>query len=79
MDIVNVLANAKKKTIVRILILFAIDMLLVGYTIASSVFVILSDGKLSAGYAVIPSAFVFAASSILCLYVNKLYHKMHQR
>lgn len=76
MDIVNVLANAKKKTIVRIIILFAIEMILVGYTIASSVFVILSAGKLSAGYAVIPSAFVFVASSILCLYVNKLYHKM---
>ncbi len=79
MDIVNVLSNSKKKIIVRILILFAIDMLLVGYTIASAVFVIRSNGKLSAGYAVIPSAFVFAASSILCLYVNQLCHKMHQQ
>ena len=38
MDIVNVLANAKKTTIVRIIILFAIEMLLVGYTIASCVY-----------------------------------------
>ena len=54
MDIVNVLANAKKKTIVRILILFAIEMLLVGYTIASSVFVIL----------LITSLYSFRVSSI---------------
>jgi hypothetical protein len=79
MDIVSALNNSQRKVIVRILILFGIELFLVGYTIASAVFVLISDGQLSAGYAVIPSIFVFAVSSVMSLYITKHTHSAKKK
>ena len=71
MDTLSLLTKAEKKVIIRLIILFGLEMVLAGYTIASAVFVILSDGHLNAGYAVIPSLFTCIVSSIISVYINK--------
>ena len=69
------LTKNEKKIVIRIIILLSIEMIMIGYTIASAVFVICSNGRLNAGFAVIPSIFVVVTSSVLSLYLNKYVRK----
>ncbi|MBR4760623.1 MAG: helix-turn-helix transcriptional regulator [Lachnospiraceae bacterium] len=65
----------KMQAIVRAVILFSLEMVMCGYTIGSAVLVLRSDGKISAGYAVIPMFFAFLFSVALIInakdYVRK--------
>ena len=69
------LSKEDKKVITTIIILFAIQMILVGYTIGSAVIVICLDGTISAGYACIPAAFTAVASSVMNMYLSKQFWK----
>ena len=57
----------KMQAIVRAVILFSLEMVMCGYTIGSAVLVLRSEGKISAGYAVIPMfvAFLFSVALII--------------
>ena len=70
MDLISLFTKADKKAIIITIILLSLDMFLCGYTIASAVLVLISDGQISAGFAVIPALFTFVCSTLMCTYVN---------
>ena len=57
----------KKQAILRAVILFSLEMVCCGYTIAMGIMVLQSDGKLSAGYAVIPMLITFVFSVLVVI------------
>ena len=57
----------KKQAILRAVILFSLEMVCCGYTIAMGIMVLQSDGKLSAGYAVIPMLITFVFSGLVVI------------
>lgn len=65
----------KRQAILRAVILFSLEMICFGYTIAMVIMVLKGEGQISAGYAVVPALITVAFSVILVInakdYVNK--------
>jgi transcriptional regulator with XRE-family HTH domain len=65
----------KKQAIIRAVVLFSLAMLCCGFTIASGILVLKSNGQISPGYAVIPTFLTFVCSVALIInakdYVGK--------
>lgn len=70
MDLISLFTKADKKSIIITIILLCLDMILCGYTIGSAVLVLISDGQISAGFAVIPALLTFVCSTLMCTYVS---------
>ena len=47
--------------------MFALEMMCAGYTIAMGIMVLTSDGKISAGYAVVPMILTFVFTVLLMI------------
>lgn len=62
----------KKQAIIRAVILFGLEMICCGLTIASGLLVLRSNGTISAGYAVVP-AFITVFFSVALLINAKSY------
>ncbi len=56
----------------RAVILFSLEMICSGYTIAMAIMVLKGDGQISAGYAVIPALITFVFSVILAISLKDL-------
>lgn len=57
----------KKQAILRAIILFSLEMVCAGYTIAMAIMILTSEQQISAGYAVIPAFITFTFSVMLCI------------
>ncbi len=57
----------KRQAIFRAIILFSLEMICCGYTIAMVIMVLKGDGQISAGYAVIPALITVVFSVILVI------------
>ena len=57
----------KRQAILKAVIIFSLEMICCGYTIAMAFMVLMGDGQISAGYAVIPSLITFVFSVILAI------------
>ena len=57
----------KRQAILKAVIIFSLEMICCGYTIAMAIMVLMGDGQISAGYAVIPALITFAFSVILAI------------
>lgn len=66
----------KKQASIRAVVLFSLEMLCCGFTIASGILVLNSNGQISAGYAVVPMFLTFVCSIALIInakdYVGKI-------
>ena len=65
LKIADYVDKQKKQAIIRAVLLFSLEMLCCGYTIASGILVFNSNGQISAGYAVIPMFLTFICSVAL--------------
>lgn len=65
----------KRQAILRAVILFSLEMICCGYTIAIAIMVLKGDGQISAGYVVIPALITFAFSVILAVNAKRLCEK----
>ena len=57
LKIADYVDKQKKQAIIRAAVLFSLEMLCCGFTIASAILVLNSKGQISAGYAVVPMFF----------------------
>ena len=57
----------KRQAILKAVIIFSLEMICCGYTIAMAFMVLMGDGQISAGYAVIPALITFVFSVILAI------------
>ena len=57
----------KRPAILRAVIMFALEMMCAGYTIAMGIMVLNRDGKISAGYAVVPMILTFVFTVLLMI------------
>ncbi len=57
----------KRQAILKAVIIFSLEMICCGYTIAMGIMVLMGDGQISAGYAVIPALITFVFSVILAI------------
>lgn len=65
----------KRQTILRIIIFVSLEMVCAGYTIASAVFVLLGDGQINAGFAVISMFITFIFSVLVLINLSVFYRK----
>lgn len=76
LKIVDYVDKQKRQSILRAIVLFALEMLCCGYTIAVGIMVLISDGRISAIYCVVPMFITFVFSVIFLLnamnYVRKV-------
>ena len=59
--------KTKKQAIIRALVFFALELFCIGMTIGTAILVIQSDGKISAGYCVIPCWISLICSVLLVI------------
>ena len=62
LKIADYVDKQKKQAVLRAVILFSLEMVCCGYSIASAVLVLTSNGQISAGYAVVPMFLTFVCS-----------------
>lgn len=76
LKIVDYVDKQKRQSILRAIVLFSLEMLCCGYTIAVGIMVLISDGSISAIYCVVPMFITFVYSVIFLLnamdYVRKV-------
>ena len=76
LKIADYVDKQKKQAIIRAAVLFSLEMLCCGFTIASAILVLNSKGQISAGYAVVPMFLTFVCSIALVInakdYVGKI-------
>lgn len=69
-------ADYIKRTLIGLVIILSLDMICCGYTIGSAVLILLNNGQINAGFAVVPMLMSCFLSSLLCLFTNMRKRKM---
>lgn len=69
----------KRQAILRAILLFSLEMLCCGFTIASGLLVLNSNGQISPGYAVIPMFLTFICSVALLINAKDYVRKIQKR
>lgn len=67
LKIADYVDKQNKQFILRAVVLFSLEMLCCGFTIASGILVLTSNGQISAGYAVVPMFLTFVCSVALII------------
>ncbi len=67
LKIADYVDKQKKQAIIRAVLLFSLEMVCCGYSIASGILVLNSNGQISAGYAVVPMFLAFFCSIALLI------------